>query len=81
MGRWALRLEMVSTSSLSIPPESGRLGSSRRPGGAGTLGASLAQFVGHPTYSLDELHGDLEQFVFLLGGSAGRDLFGARVGQ
>ena len=31
MGRWASRLEMVSASSSSIPPGSGRQGSSRRP--------------------------------------------------
>jgi hypothetical protein len=37
----------------------------------GRLGASLEQFVGHPAYSLDELHSDLERFVFLLGGSDG----------
>jgi hypothetical protein len=40
------------------------------------LGASLAQFVGHPAYGLDELRGDLERFVFLLGGSDGAQLFG-----
>jgi hypothetical protein len=39
-------------------------------------GASLAQFTGHPAYGLDELHGDLERFVFLLGGSDGEHLFG-----
>jgi hypothetical protein len=32
-------------------------------GDPGRLGASLAEFVGHPAYGLDELHGDLEQFV------------------
>lgn len=41
------------------------------------LGASLAQFVGHPAYGLDELRGDLERFIFLLGGSDGEPLFGA----
>ena len=41
------------------------------------LSASLAQFVGHPAYGLDELRGDLERFVFLLGGSDGEPLFGA----
>ena len=45
------------------------------------LGASLAQFVGHPAYGLDELHADLERFVFLLGGSDGRDILGATVEQ
>jgi hypothetical protein len=42
----------------------------------GCLGASLAQFAGHPAYGLDELRGDLERFVFLLGGSDGGPLFG-----
>jgi hypothetical protein len=40
------------------------------------LGASLAQFVGHPAYGLGELRNDLGRFVFLLGGSDGEDLFG-----
>jgi hypothetical protein len=40
------------------------------------LGASLAEFVGHPAYSLAELRNDLERFVFLLGGSDGEQLFG-----
>jgi hypothetical protein len=40
------------------------------------LDASLAQFVGHPAYGLDELRGDLERFVFLLGGNDGESLFG-----
>ena len=39
------------------------------------LGASLAQFVGHPAYGLAQLRGDLERFVFLLGGSDGEQLF------
>jgi hypothetical protein len=42
----------------------------------GHLAASLEQFVGHPAYGLDELHGDLERFVFLLGSSDGEQLFG-----
>ena len=41
----------------------------------GRLGASLEQFVGHPAYGLGELRGDLERFVFLLGGSDGESLF------
>jgi hypothetical protein len=41
------------------------------------LSASLAQFVGHPAYGLDELRGDLERFIFLPGGSDGEPLFGA----
>ena len=45
------------------------------------LGPSLAQFVGHPAYGLGELRGDLERFVFLLGGSDGEDLFGSTVEQ
>ena len=40
------------------------------------LAASLAAFVGHPAYGLDELHSDPERFVFLLGGSDGEELFG-----
>ena len=40
------------------------------------LGDSLAQFVGHPAYGLAQLGGDLERFVFLLGGSDGAQLFG-----
>jgi hypothetical protein len=44
--------------------------------GPASLGWSLAQFVGHPAYGLDELRADLERFVFLLGGSDGESLFG-----
>ena len=40
------------------------------------LAASLAQFVGHPAYGLNELRGDLERFAFLLGSSDGEPLFG-----
>jgi hypothetical protein len=40
------------------------------------LGPSLAQFVGHSAYGLAHLRGDLERFVFLLGGSDGESLFG-----
>ena len=40
------------------------------------LAVSLEQFVGHPAYGLQQLHGDLERFVFLLGGSDGEPLFG-----
>jgi hypothetical protein len=40
------------------------------------LGASLQQFVGHPACGLGELRGDLERFVFLVGGSDGEQLFG-----
>jgi hypothetical protein len=42
----------------------------------GRLAASLADFVGHPAYGLDELRADLQRFVFLLGGSDGEQLFG-----
>ena len=45
------------------------------------LGDSLAQFVGHPAYDLAQLHGDLQRFVFLLGGSDGEDLFGPDTAQ
>ena len=40
------------------------------------LGVSPAEFTGHPAYGLGELRGDLERFVFLLGGSDGKPLFG-----
>jgi hypothetical protein len=40
------------------------------------LGPSLEEFVGHPAYDIQQLHGDLERFVFLLGGSDGEPLFG-----
>ena len=39
------------------------------------LAASLAAFVGHPAYGLPQRRGDLERFVFLLGGSDGEALF------
>ena len=39
-------------------------------------GASLGEFAVHPAYGLGELRGDLERFVFLLGGSDGEHLFG-----
>ncbi len=45
----------------------------------GRLGESFERFVGHPAYGLNELRGDLERFVFLLGGSDGEDLFGTTV--
>ena len=40
------------------------------------LAASLEQFVGNPAYGLPQLRGDLERFVFLLGGGDGEQLFG-----
>jgi hypothetical protein len=42
----------------------------------GRLGASLAQFAGHPAYGIEQLRQDLERFVFLPGGSDGESLFG-----
>jgi hypothetical protein len=42
----------------------------------GRLGASLEEFVGHPAYDIGQLHGDLDRFTFLLGGSDGEPLFG-----
>jgi hypothetical protein len=38
--------------------------------------ASLEQFTGHPADGLAQLRGDLERFVFLLGGSDCEELFG-----
>jgi hypothetical protein len=40
------------------------------------LADSLAAFIGHDRYNLDELHADLHRFVFLLGLSDGEQLFG-----
>jgi hypothetical protein len=40
------------------------------------LAASLAEFVGHPGYGIQDLRADLERFAFLLGGSDGEQLFG-----
>ena len=40
------------------------------------LAASLTEFADHPAYGITQLHGDLERFVFLLGGSDGEQLFG-----
>jgi hypothetical protein len=42
----------------------------------GRLGASLDEYVGNPAYGIQDLRGDLERFVFLLGGSDGEQLFG-----
>jgi hypothetical protein len=41
-----------------------------------TLADSLTAFVGHDAYGVDELHHDLDRFVFLLGLSDGEHLFG-----
>jgi hypothetical protein len=43
----------------------------------GRLAASLDEFTGHPGYGIQDLRGDLERFVFLLGGSDGESLFGS----
>jgi len=40
------------------------------------LGTSLEDFVSHPACDLAQLRGDLERFIFLLGGSDGEPLFG-----
>lgn len=47
----------------------------------GRLGASLADYAGHPAYNVGELHQDLDRlnrpgFTFLLGGNDGESLFG-----
>ena len=58
------------------PLSSPRCCNSSASGWPKTPAASLAQFVGHPAYGLGELRGDLERFVFLLGGTDGKQLFG-----
>jgi hypothetical protein len=40
------------------------------------LGESLGDFVGSRAYDVVQLHGDLNRFTFLLGGSDGAGLFG-----
>jgi hypothetical protein len=40
------------------------------------LASSLAAYVGHDAYRVDELHADLHRFVFLLGLSDGEHLIG-----
>ena len=42
----------------------------------GRLGASLADYVGHPAYNVSQLRQDLGRFTFLLGGDDGESLFG-----
>jgi hypothetical protein len=42
---------------------------------------SLTRFVGHPAYGLAQLRDDLQRFVFLLGGSDGKALFGPDTAQ
>jgi hypothetical protein len=40
------------------------------------LGESLRDFVGSRAYDVEQLRGDLNRFMFLLGGSDGEALFG-----
>jgi hypothetical protein len=40
------------------------------------LGKSLATYVGHPAYNVDDLRTDLHRFAFLLGETDGEELFG-----
>jgi hypothetical protein len=56
---------------MAAPPPTGC-----RVGGASGLGASLEEFAGNPAYDISQLRGDLERFIFLLGGSDGEPLFG-----
>ena len=42
----------------------------------GRLGASLADYVGHPAYNVGALRQDQDRFTFLLGGDDGESLFG-----
>ena len=50
----------------------GWLSGSQKP----VLGKSLATYVGHPAYNVDDLRTDLHRFAFLLGASDGEELFG-----
>lgn len=40
------------------------------------LGAWLEDYAGHPAYGTAQLRGDLDRFVFLLGGDDGESLSG-----
>jgi hypothetical protein len=40
------------------------------------VATSLEEFVGNSAYGIQDLRGDLERFIFLLGGSDGEPLFG-----
>jgi hypothetical protein len=40
------------------------------------LSNSLAAYLGHPAYNVDDLHADLHRFAFLLGETDGEELFG-----
>ena len=50
----------------------GWLSGSQKP----VLGKSLATYVGHPAYNVDDLRTDLHRFAFLLGETDGEELFG-----
>ena len=50
----------------------GWLSGSQKP----VLGNSLATYVGHPAYNVDDLRADLHRFAFLLGDTDGEELFG-----
>ncbi|HEY7430747.1 MAG TPA: hypothetical protein VH641_08430 [Streptosporangiaceae bacterium] len=50
----------------------GWLSGSQKP----VLGKSLATYVGHPAYNVDDLRTDLHRFAFLLGETDGTELFG-----
>jgi hypothetical protein len=40
------------------------------------LSSSLATYVGHPAYNVDDLFADLHRLAFLLGETDGEELFG-----
>jgi hypothetical protein len=50
----------------------GWLSGSQKP----VLGKSLATYVGHPAYNVDDLRTGLHRFAFLLGETDGQELFG-----
>ena len=50
----------------------GWLSGSQKP----VLGKSLAVYVGHPAYNIDDLRADLHRLAFLLGETDGEELFG-----
>ncbi len=49
----------------------GWLSGSQKP----VLGKSLATYVGHPAYNVDDLRTGLHRFAFLLGETDGEELF------
>ena len=69
-----IRIELIDAVELAemLTFITGWLSGSQRP----ILADSLATYVGHPAYNVDELTADLHRFVFLLGQSDGEDLFG-----